>query len=244
VLDIDLDFFLERVAYWREADAGRLDPRDYPPWSREAAFAFLETQCKLTKKVPGFAVEHHGEVFSRWREAIDAGVLEPPFSVTHVDAHADLGLGDIGYVYVLTELVFEPVEARRFPRVGEVGFTDGNWLTFAVACGWVSDLTYVFNGKDGRPNDVMPYIMEGFDTRAEHIQLPALTPEELDKLPFSNPTVTHLEPKVPFETVPWPHFEAADSYDLICLARSPGFTPPESDELFDAMRERFIDEPP
>ena len=33
VLDIDLDFFLDGVAHWVNADAGRLDPDEYPPWS-------------------------------------------------------------------------------------------------------------------------------------------------------------------------------------------------------------------
>ena len=116
----------------------RLDSDEYPPWSRDEALAFLHDRCKLTDPLPGFVVENHGELFEQWAAAIDAGKLMPPLSVAHVDAHADLGLGDIGYVYLLTELLFLPVEERRSPRAGAV--TDGNWLAFAIASRWISDL--------------------------------------------------------------------------------------------------------
>jgi hypothetical protein len=36
--------------------------------------------------------------------------------------------------------------------MGRGGVDDGNWLAFALACRWFSDLTYVPN-VDGRPND-------------------------------------------------------------------------------------------
>lgn len=80
---------------------------------------FLEHQCGLAAKLPGFAVEHHGELFDRWRDAIQIGVLRPPLAVTHVDAHADLGLGDAGYIYLLTTLVHLPLEERLYPQKGE-----------------------------------------------------------------------------------------------------------------------------
>jgi len=62
--------------------------------------------------VPGFVVEHHGDLFAQWRAAIEGGMLRVPFSVTHVDAHADLGLGDSGYEHLMTSFLFEPAEGR------------------------------------------------------------------------------------------------------------------------------------
>jgi hypothetical protein len=38
----------------------------------------------LTGRLPGLVVEHHGELFARWRDAIDAAILHAPFHVTHV----------------------------------------------------------------------------------------------------------------------------------------------------------------
>jgi hypothetical protein len=54
--------------------------------------------------------------------------------------------------------------------------------------------------------------------------------------------VQSFEPKVPFGWVSWAEFGAGEPYDVVCLARSPSFTPPASDELFDEIRDRFIDE--
>jgi hypothetical protein len=42
--------------------------------------------------------------------------------------------------------------------------------------------------------------------------------------------------------VSWPDFEAEEPDDIVCLARSPEFTPAESDALFDSIREGFIHE--
>jgi hypothetical protein len=133
ILDLDLDAFIYGAEYMRSSDAPRLDADKYPPWDISKVLAFLEPQCLVTGPLPGFAVKNHGELFFRWRDAIDEGLLVPPFHVTHVDAHADLGGGDAGYVYLLTELLLKPVEERRSPRVGDDGLGDGNYLAFAIA---------------------------------------------------------------------------------------------------------------
>jgi hypothetical protein len=128
------------------------------------------------------------------------------------------------------------------------GLSDGNWIAFALACQWLSELLYVLNTDEGPPCDLMSPYMEGFGTDAAYIQLAAIKPKDMttwqarllqDDPP---PPVHHFEPKVPFRWVPWPQFEAAETFDVICLARSPGFTPVESDVLFDEIRDRFIDE--
>jgi len=96
ILDLDLDFFLNGVAYFRPTDSERLDDEDFQPWSFDQAVGFLAERCGLQSKLPGWTVEGHGDLFDRWRSAIQSGLLRPPFHVTHVDAHADLGLGDSG----------------------------------------------------------------------------------------------------------------------------------------------------
>jgi len=95
------------------------------------------------------AVEHHGEVFRRWRSAIRHGFLPVPFHVTHVDAHADLGLGDAGYVSLVTELLHREVEERAGDEEDPAGLGGGNLLAFAIACRWISELDYVHNDEGG-----------------------------------------------------------------------------------------------
>jgi hypothetical protein len=110
VLDIDLDFFVHGVEHHRRRDGGRLDAEAFPAWSVAETRDFLEARCGLTGRLPGLAVEHHGELFARWRDAIDAAILHAPFHVTHVDAHADLDVGGTGQWHLMTELLFRAPE--------------------------------------------------------------------------------------------------------------------------------------
>jgi hypothetical protein len=244
ILDLDLDFFLNDAAILRGPDDGRLDGADFPPWPLEQVLAFLHDQCGLRKPMPGFVVENHGELFSRWREAIDGGQLNVPFHVTHVDAHADLGLGDLGYVYLMTSLLYEEPE-NRHPRAGQDALGDGNYLAFAISCRWLGELVYVFNdgGNDG--DDALLYVLEGFDPQARNIQLAAVrSRQELfeNLMTPKNLTVEHVEPTVPFARTGWRDFQADQPFDFVCLARSPTYTPPEADAIFDEIRQRFIAE--
>ncbi|MBS1878619.1 MAG: UPF0489 family protein [Actinobacteria bacterium] len=246
VLDLDLDFFIDGVAHWRTADSARLDAEEFPPWPHDEALRFLEERCLLDGRLPGIAIEHHRELFPRWRAGVEAGSLAAPFHVTHVDAHADLGLGEISYQYLMTELLFEAPKDRLWPREGPGGLDDGSFLAFAIACRWISDLVYVFN--DGGGSDVFSFFREGFDPAADRIQLPAMNRAEMEKVAglrggeFGKGNAERLEPSVPFAEVPWHSFQAPAPFDFISLTRSPAFTPPEADVLFDEIRRRWIDE--
>jgi hypothetical protein len=243
ILDIDLDLFVHGVEYFRNSTDERLDPEDFPSWSVADAVAFLTNRCGIRDRLPGFVVEHHGELFGRWRDAIGAGRLRTPFHVTHADAHADLGMGDSGYVYLMTSLLYSRPDDRRFPDGGEHGHvSDGNYLAFAVACRWISDLVYV--SHTGGRGDVLPHLMERFDQDAAHIQLAAVSESDLraNCVTPQNLKPDHLEPPVPFSSSACHEFHADEPFDVVCLARSPGFTPPDSDVIFDEIRRRFIDE--
>lgn len=260
VLDLDLDFFLCRTAHYLDSADERLDPGEYPPWPLDAVITFLAEQCRLRGRQPGFVVEHHNELFYRWGEAIEAGRVVAPLEVVHADAHADLGLGDASYAYLMGELAFEAIEGRyevlkaRRPRsrsqmldLGNHALTDGNWLMFALACGWLSNLTYVTNScaeaSDGpRPCDLMNVLMQDFDMRANHLQVVG-TREKFWQSGRSRPQVIdQRDPPVPFATSAWRDYQASDPFDIVCLARSPEYTPAEADLIFDAIVERFIDE--
>ena len=189
--------------------------------------------------MPGFVVEHHANLFAQWRAAIEAGTLEVPFSVTHVDAHADLGLGDSGYEHLMTSFLFEPAEDRRDPGTA---LEDGNYLAFAIGCRWLSDLTYVYN--DGGGDDIPTFVMENFDPAAGRIQLAAVTRRQLQQIisPGESHSPERLEPAIAFRARPWYEFHADAPFDIVCLARSPSFTPAAADDVFDAIRKHFIDE--
>jgi hypothetical protein len=129
ILDIDLDFFVQLVVHLPQSD-DRPESGEHSVWSVQRAFDFLTGRCGLASPLPGFLIESHDELFFRWRDAIEAEILTPPFHVTHVDAHADLGLGDSGYVYLMTSLLFDPPESRWYPSPppGTNGLNEANFL--------------------------------------------------------------------------------------------------------------------
>jgi hypothetical protein len=241
VLDIDLDFFGYEPVYWPDTTT-RPDPADFPVWPHDEALDFLRSRCGLTGALPGFLTENHGELFALWRSAIDERVLQPPFHVTHVDMHADLGYGDPGYEYLMTELLAAEVDDRRFPRVEYVGLGDGNFLAFAIACHWISSLEYVFG--DGGGSDELHHFMENFDQRAANVQLKQTTLAELRRTrgsPGEWPTITRFEPKVPYRALRNDQYVADAPFDFICLTRSPPYIPQIADPLYDVIRGTFMD---
>lgn len=149
-------------------------------------------------------------------------------------------------VCIMTELLFEDPENRSHPQEGGLrGLSDGNYLAFAIANGWVSELVYVYcdGGENGQ--DVPRTLMENFDQSAANIELKAMHLEQFRKVPMSSierPDVAHREPLVPLRRVPAHSFQAEEAFNLIFLARSPNYTPVASDVLYDIIRERFIDE--
>lgn len=246
VLDIDLDFFVHGSVSGVDPEGPRLDPREYPPWSLDDTLDFLYHRCLLSGPLPGVVVERHGELFERWRDAISNAGLALPLSVTHIDAHADIGQGDNAYTYVLSDLLRQPVAERADTAVRSGRIGDGNYLLFAIASQWVGDLTYVYNSRGpGRPTDLLNCILKDFDFDARHVQLACMDRDQVEHTLWPGPprpVVHFLEPEVPFEHLPWPSYQAQEPFDHICLARSRAFTPRQSDKLFDEIRRRFIDE--
>lgn len=254
VLDLDLDAFIFGTVHDRPPDGPRLDGEKYPPWSVDQVVGFLEFNCGLTTRSPGFAVEHHGELFYRWRDAIDGGLLRVPFHVTHIDAHADLGQSDCGYVYLLTELLALPLDARRDPRRGEDGLSDGNYLAFAIANRWIADLAYVIGGRsefgeptmdyEWQPGDLLPYLFKRFDVWTRTFELPTLARRNLldNLLSTERLRPSALEPEVPYSWMVCNEYRATEPFDLVCLARSPAYTPASADTIYDEIRGRYIEE--
>lgn len=240
VLDIDLDFFGYEVAHWPDVTV-RPEPDEFSVWSHEHALAFLGEQCQLSAPLPGFLTENHGELFALWRAAVDEGVLEVPFHVTHVDAHADLGFGDCGYEYLMSEVLAVPVAARRDPRTDSRGLGDGNYLAFAIACRWIGSLEYVFG--EGGGSDELHFHMENFDQHAANVQLKEASVAELGRsrrLPGEWPDVIHLERSVPYRAVRAEAFSAEAPFDFICLTRSPPYVPATADALYDFIRDTYM----
>jgi hypothetical protein len=150
VLDVDLDFFVW-PPFRREPTHERLPESECQSlMTPEEVCRFLEGRCHLSvqTRIPGQEFDEHQEAFHTWRRWLLEGKLSAPFSVIHVDAHADLGSAFRPTSrYVETELLALPVADRYAPRFGPDGLDSGSYLLGAIAARWVCRLAYVYPTK-------------------------------------------------------------------------------------------------
>ena len=221
LLDLDLDFFLNKNAYYSGCSDGRLGSK-YTPWSVSKVQHFLEDRCGLSTDTPvqGRTVGSHDEVLNFWRTLIESGGLRIPFEVIHIDAHPDLWVG--GGLYLISEFLHVDSE-RGLAMVEKKHVHSGNYLTFAIAWGWVSSLVWIplcKQVKDPPKWDA--------DARSVLIQLKK---REGESSPIRDLSRIDRERSIPFKILPWQKFRTSETFDYIALSRSPNFTPPESDRL-------------
>jgi hypothetical protein len=237
VLDIDLDFFLDAIVFWPQGDERPGDDEGYDPWPEDAVRAFLESRCLLTTSSPtsGAAFAEHFEVFDDWKTRIASGALTPPFDVVHVDAHADLGLGDASYMTLATDLLGLDVSARSDPpRDGLSGLASGNYLAFAAACRWLKTLTYVHHPDGG--DDLPRSLMKNWDHASGALQLKFFgkSGKQHDVMNGTSAPLA-LEPAIPICVVNGSDYQATQPFDLVFLAQSPLYSPPSADALIDVI---------
>lgn len=225
VLDIDLDFFLADVCPF--ADEGmRPDVQGCEPWPVNRVEAFLENRCLLDKKhpIPGRVFETHDGALFFWRDMIGEGMVTLPFSVTHVDAHTDLGVAQRGYPYVKHNVLGRPVEKRcdfdAFRAAGQLN--EANYLLFAIASRWVHDMTNVRNIRSLRdmPADVLT---------DRGIHLKSAFPQLFEFRYGEEPYVAYAEFANPDD------FWAEEKFDVMSLAISPRYSPKEADKLIEVI---------
>jgi len=224
-LDIDLDFFL--------SDCCPLAPKgERPssncasPWTEAAVTAFLEGGLGLDARrpVPGRITETHDGALAFWQERMEAGNLTRPFSVVHVDAHADLGIGKPGPGFVLNNVLgIPPKERDAFSRYyAQKQLDEANYLLFALAFRWIDALTLVrdpfsrpdlppFCERDGegyRPIRLCSFVSKLFEDRYG------------------------AEPEIPFTVYNDPDsVRIREPFACMNLAISPRYAPKEADAL-------------
>jgi len=228
-LDLDLDFFLNENAYYSGYDGGRLSS-EYKPWSVPKVRRFLEHRCSLSPDVPvqGRTVGSHDEVLDFWGTLVESGGLNIPFEVVHIDAHPDLWLGD--GLSMRSEFLCVDSE-RGLANLKKKQINSGNYLTFAIAYGWVGSLVWV-------PLREHLKDLPKWDADARSI-LRLRKKKNLESSPIRDLPGIEREHGVPFKIIPWQRFRTRETFDYVALSKSPSFTPPESDRLI-VVIERYM----
>ena len=225
VLDLDLDFFLNDCCPL--ADKGER-PSDACAgvWPEHAVVSFLENGLGLDRNrpIPGCITETHDGALAFWRDRMAAGALQKPFSVVHVDAHADLGIGRPGPGYVLNIVLGIPPEDRdAFDRYyAQKKLDEANYLLFALAFRWIDKLALV-RDPFSRP-DLPPFcIKEGEGYRP--IRLESFVSKFLESRNGAEPEIpltVHNDP----DTV-----RIREPFVCMNLALSPRYAPKTADAL-------------
>ena len=245
VLDIDIDAFLDPRPK-RRANDDRLSSTEYRPWARRDVKNFLADRCILHDPKPGDIVTYHHELFDRWNSMIASGQLRVPFHLTHVDSHADMGMGDASSSYIMGELLHQNPKDRNNPkRGGHDGLLEGNFISFAVACGWISSIDYVHHPQLFAQNcglhDIPDCLFRDNDPKCGVIQLKQLPPDcrqSIRRLQEFTPLA--FEPEVPIRFIERDAFHTDALFSFIFVAKSPKYTPATSDSIVDIIREFII----
>lgn len=246
ILDIDMDFFLDDVAHFKSFDGERLNDEDYKPWSVEAVKDYLENNCGLNRfsKVKGAIFTEHIGVFHVLRELVDKKLVHLPFDIIHIDAHADLGLGDSAWHYIYSTLLSFKKEERlniiidnliknKFGKV-----SSGNYLLYMIALEWINNLTYVPHPSE-LGDDYPQLIMKEFNDSCNIIQLKNYN----CNISFHDLKRKEFEPQyeVPFNVVrKYTDFKNVHPFDYVFFSQSISYTPASADILLDVFK-NYID---
>lgn len=253
VLDIDLDFFLDgRVTGRADDPNSRPDDWEITPWTGEAAVAFIQGALNLQHKTPGAIVQSHHEVFYHWRRLIGRGELQVPFSVCHVDAHADLGCAMPVWEYLNGDFLKLPVRDRAYPREGIQAMNYGSYMAFAIGNRWFTEVDFVVPEcwRDDIPlnllreSDLEPNGSLFRPNRSLQIELRYISPDEVESLRCGGRPLYTIgqsvgEPRIPLHIIA--HDSLGDRYkgvtwDYVFLSHSPGYTPTSADALLPVNR--------
>ena len=239
-----MDFFLNDIAHWISGD-DRLNDADYIPWSEKDFRFFLEKRCflSLTNPIKGRIITNHHEAFFFWDELINKKDLQAPFEVTHIDAHSDMGLGDSGYVYITKELMNHPMQKRR-SMLNDAKVYMGNYLSYALACGWIRKIDFVFH--DLWDDDFMNIHLKNFDARERYFQFKGYDKTIDVGMQYSSILdgqikPSYIDPDIPFNVITCNEFENSKEYDYLVFCQSPGYTPKTADYMLEIIKEYIIE---
>lgn len=225
VLDLDLDFFLSDCCPLARPGE-RPDPSCAKPWPQDAVIEYLERNLGLDaqRPIPGVVTETHDGALRFWKHCMETELLAKPFSVVHVDAHADLGIGRPGPGFVLNNVLGIPPQARdSFEKYyAQKQLDEANYLLFALAFRWIDSLTLV-RDPFSRPD------LPAFAVRNGEGYQPIRLQSFVSDL-FANSY--GKEPEIPLRVFDDPlRYRADGPFVCMNLARSPRYAPEAADAL-------------
>lgn len=263
ILDIDMDFFMKIVAGNIVEESGIRLTDGASVWCEDKVVDFIEKNLGLSKlnKINGRILTYHKEALYFWEELMDNKKLKRPFEVIHIDSHSDLSYGDTGYAYVYNKVSrFDLNERRNYVRNqqpnSKIKITSGNYLLYAIAFGYISELVYCTNpnrcprckeesGRDYNEK-ILKYQENEFinGISKNYIQICYNKDKEFDKIYSEKDRNAYIEGAICDSEVKFTIINRLDKmqfsdmkFDFINIAQSPEYTPEEADFILDVFKD-------
>lgn len=249
VLSIDIDFFVTPVAHGISfSTTRRLSENRYKTVPDSELLQYLARfgLSADSPAVPGVFIRDHVGAYDVIADLVGQHGT-PIDELVHVDAHADLGMGDSGYCYLLLDVAHRPLARRRRPRRRRMsGLNSGNWLPFVVANQWVRSVRFV--PPSNSPGDIVAtYFREYPPLSNSSIEIIAAQEADLGVVAYQGTCA--LERAAVFRARPVvasAEFTICDHQsvsfarpDYVIICQSPQYTPSSADRIFE-LSEPFV----
>ncbi len=248
VLDIDLDFFLDKVTY-PISNKSRYPDEMCEVWSEKKVVEYFEKILGLSKerKVKGRIIERHNESLDFWEEQIASKKLTIPFQIIHIDSHSDLDyidrtiegeLDSSGYMQLLSlpcvKNRYQLIYKSTTNELHEKWINEGNYLIFSIAFEWVKKIVYCTNTTESYMNNDYPkqfVFKDIFEKNNKYSKILYLAnSNNKEKYLVDYDIITKIQ-----------NDENFGDYDFITFAKSPQYTPKKSDFIISIIKE-YIEE--
>ena len=231
ILDIDMDFFQTEINSFDDDSLIHWNNDCVEIWDKDRFISFLELQCGLSKKerIKGRIFNFHKNTYYVIQDLIESGRVQPPISITHIDAHSDMAFDTSIRYYRFLKTLNKDNNAdferkTLFDGKNHEYINSGNYLVALALNAWVDEITYVYH-------------------------------ETTTMLDFSENYIRCVVPREEFEfnffgetNIPWTKIKVKSGreyknngkYDYICVAISPSYTIRDIAKLVDILKD-YID---
>lgn len=247
VLSLDLDFFQSKTVLRSWGDEGdRPSPDKAEPWEEKQVREYLEACCRLDSHapVPGVFRSTHDQMVPFLDGLLKQKRLRAPFTMVHVDAHADLGHTDSGWSEVFGKITSAPSNQKI---VLSTKLHEANVVLYCLAYGWIRNLIWVQIAAELdyiSTDQVHPFCFRSvypFDPPGPPIELPIMTPEVVKRytgwtLEYWTDWQKRTKP-VPFTILRPEELKFSRKPDFVFFCHSPKYSVEKTDKLLPTILE-------
>ena len=226
-----MDFFQSEINAFEDDSLIHWNDDNVQVWNDERFVSFLENQCGLSKSNPtkGRIFNFHQSTYFTLKELINSGMIQPPFSITHIDAHSDMAydtsISYYRFLKTLSNVNKDEFEQKTLFDGKNLDYINsGNYLVALALNAWVDRITYVYHESTTMLDFTENYIKCTIPRKEFEFNFFGET-----RLPWTK-----------IDVVNGKDFSNSGKYDYVCVAVSPSYTVKSIHRLVDILKE-YID---